>query len=147
MPADYVLARASDGIDEDHAVSDLEMRASVDSKEALLARRQTVMEELAPLAAMHKSNGQGTPADAARKRHRALVAKRILTSISGKEPSEAALERMANADAEHIAFCEQLEADAVRYQVLAAEKEEIDYRLRARETELNCYSAELKLAR
>jgi hypothetical protein len=130
--------------------TELEMRANVPSREALLARKRTLMKELAPLAAMHRSNGQGTPADAGRKRHRAIVSKKILEALKEagqKEPSEAALERMANADGEHIAFCEDLEADAVRYQVLMVEKEEIDYRLRARETELNVYAAELRLAR
>lgn len=128
-------------------VSALESRAEVQSKEWLLAEARRINAELRPLAAMHKSNGQGTPADAARKRHRAMVSKRILTTFDGAKPAENALERMANADPEHIAFCEKLEADAIRYQILAAEKEEIDYRLRARETELNCYAQELRLAR
>jgi hypothetical protein len=126
--------------------TELEMRANVPSREALLARKRTLMQELAPLAAMHRSNGQGTSADAARKRHRDMIATRIRGTMEGS-PSEALLERLANASDEHRAFCEQLEANAVRYQVLMVEKEEIDYRLRARETELNVYAAELRLAR
>jgi hypothetical protein len=130
----------------EYARSPLEARAEVDAKEPLLMRKRDIQRELTRLAALHKGNGQGTPADSARKRHRAMVAKRILTTMQ-KEPSEAALERMANADPEHIAFCNDLEMGAVRYQILAAEKEEIDYRLRARETEINAYSSELRLAR
>lgn len=131
----------------ENEITALESKAEIESKEWLLARKRELTRELAPLAAMHRSNGQGSPADAARKRHRALVAKRILESIQAnghKEPSEAALERMANADEEHRAFCDELQSQATRYNVLMTEKEEIEYRLRARETELNAYTAELK---
>jgi hypothetical protein len=130
----------------ENAVSSLESKADVEAKDWLLARKRELMRELAPLSAMHRSNGQGSPADAARKRHRALMAKRILEEWpkGEKEPSEAALERMANAHEEHRTFCDELQAQAIRYQILQTEKEEIEYRLRARETELNAYTAELK---
>ena len=131
-------------------VSGLESRAEVESKEALLARLREINLELRPLAKLHRTSGHGSPADSKRKRHRALISKQILADMKArgeKEPSEAALERMANADPEHKAFCEELEAGAERYEILMGEKEDVDYRLRARETELNCYSAELRLAR
>lgn len=149
-PADAILALtprsyAHGSTAED--VSALESKSEVQPKEWLLAKKRELMREFGPLAAMHRANGQGTPADAARKRHRALVAKEILDALKAagqKEPSEAALERMANAHEKHVAFCTQLEADAIRYQILAAEKEEIEYRLRARETELNAWTAEVR---
>lgn len=61
------------------------------------------------------------------------------------EPSEAALERMANADLEHVAFCEKLEADFVKFVVLESEIDELNERIRSREIELLCYNAEIKL--
>jgi hypothetical protein len=124
-------------------VSALESRADVDPKEWLLAKKREIMAELNPLAAMHKANGQGSPADSARKRHRAFISKKILEGMA-TPPSETALERMANAHPRHRAFCRKLQDDATRYNVLLGEKEEIDYRLRARETELNAYSSEIK---
>lgn len=130
----------------EHEISHLESKAEVESKEWLLARKREIMRELAPLAAMHRSNGQGSPADAARKRHRALMARRILEEWpqDTKEPSEAALERMANAHEDHQAFCDNLQSEATRYHILSTEKEEIEYRLRARETELNAFTAEMR---
>jgi hypothetical protein len=124
-------------------VSALESKADVDPKEWLLAKKREILAELNPLAAMHRASGQGSPADAARKRHRALVSKMLLKKFT-TPPSEAALERMANAHPRHREFCRQLHEDAIRYNVLLGEKEEIEYRLRARETELNAYSAEMK---
>lgn len=139
-PRSYGVAEVEDEI------SALESKACVEAKDWLLARKRELMTELAPLSAMHRSNGQGSPADAARKRHRAIMAKRILEEWpkDQKEPSETALERMANAHEEHQKFCDELQTQATRYQVLMTEKEEIEYRLRARETELNAYTAELR---
>src|SRR3982751_2620486 len=91
----------------------LEAKADVWSLDELQQKRRNFMKEYAPLAAKFKG-GAVAGTDAARKRHRALVAKRILVDRqqSGeKEPSEAALERMANADTEHIAFCDNLEKE------------------------------------
>jgi hypothetical protein len=124
-------------------ISALESRADVDPKEWLLAKKREILAELNPLAAMHRASGQGSPADNARKRHRAFVSKMLLKTMTSP-PSEAALERMANAHPRHRKFCEKLHEDAIRYNVLLGEKEEIDYRLRARETELHAYTGEMK---
>jgi hypothetical protein len=135
---------------EDTAATDLEGRAQVESLDALHAQRRAKVTEYAPLAARFKGGGgQGSSSDAARKRHRALVAKKILVEMGnpiGKEaPSEAALERQANAHLEHIAFCEKLEEDFVKFIVLENEINELNERIRSREVELRCYNAEIQL--
>lgn len=145
----------------------LEHRAEVDSLEALQQRRRELLKDYAPLAAKFKG-GATAGTDAARKRHRALVAKRILVELhqafeagpkqvaSKKtaglmvpavfdEPSEAALERMANADTEHIAYCDKLESEYTRYILLDNDIQEVNEKIRSREVELYCYNGELRL--
>lgn len=125
----------------------LEHRAEVDSLEALQHRRRALLKDYAPLAAKFKG-GAVAGTDAARKRHRALVAKRLLIEMKQrgeKDPSEAALERMANADTEHIAFCDKLEADYTRFIVIENDIQEINEKIRSREVELYAYNAELRL--
>lgn len=138
----------------------LEQRAEVASLEALQHKRRQLLTEYAPLAAKFKG-GAVAGTDAARKRHRALVAKRILVEQQQlweakakpgvvavgpfKEPSETALERMANADTEHIAFCDKLEADYTRFIVLENDIQEVNEKIRSREVELYAYNAELRM--
>lgn len=145
----------------------LENRAEVDSLEALQQKRRDLMKRYAPLAAKFKG-GAVAGTDAARKRHRALVAKRILVELrqafekgpqqvpSKKtaglmvpavfdEPSETALERLANADTEHIQYCDKLEADYTRFILLENDIDEIREKIRSREVELYAYNAELRL--
>lgn len=146
----------------------LELRASVDSLEALQQRRRDLLKDYAPLAAKFKG-GATAGTDASRKRHRALVAKRILVELrqafdkgpqqvpSKKtaglmvpavwvEPAEVGLERMANADTEHIAFCDKLEADYTRFILLENDIQEINEKIRSREVELYSYNAELRMS-
>jgi hypothetical protein len=145
----------------------LEHRAEVDSLAQLQHRRRELLKDYAPLAARFKG-GATAGTDAARKRHRALVAKRILVQLRQEfakgpqmvpskktanlmvpavfdEPSETALERMANADTEHVGFCEQLEADYTRFILLENDIQEINEKIRSREVELYCYNGELRL--
>lgn len=148
----------------------LEHRAEVDSLEALQQQRRNLLKDYAPLAAKFKG-GATAGTDAARKRHRALVAKRILvelrqafekgpTMLPSKktigliglmvpsvfdEPSETALERMANADTEHIAYCDKLENEYTRFIVLENDIQEVNEKIRSREVELYCYNGELRL--
>jgi hypothetical protein len=125
----------------------LESRAEVDSLEALQAERRELLPRFTKLAAKFRG-GNSASADTKRKQHRALVAKRILADWKAdKEPSEAALERMANADVEHIAFCETIEREFTEYVLLEYRLTEIVERIRNRETCLNVYNAELRLAR
>jgi hypothetical protein len=100
--------------------TDLEARSSVDNLDSLQANR------------------------------RALVAKRILVELDQKgekAPSEAALERMANADIEHIAFCDKLEADFARFILLENDIADVSEQIRNREECLRCWRAELGLSR
>lgn len=138
----------------------LELRASVDSLEMLQQRRRDLLKEYAPLAAKFKG-GATAGTDASRKRHRALVAKRILVQMEQewaakakpgviavgefKAPAETALERMANADTEHIAFCDKLESDYTRFILLENDIQEINEKIRSREVELYSYNAELRM--
>lgn len=139
----------------------IEHRAEIDSLEALQQKRRDLMKEYAPLAGKFKG-GAVAGTDASRKRHRALVAKRILIEAQQaweaknkpgviavgpfKEPSETALERQANADTEHIAFCDQLEKDYTRFIVLENDIQEINEKIRSREVELYAYNAELRMS-
>jgi hypothetical protein len=135
---------------EDTAETDLEGRARVESLDALHARRRAKVEEYAPLAARFKGgSGMGSSSDAARKRHRALIMQKLLIEMGspkGKDaPSETALERMANAHVDHIAFCDNLEMEYVKFIVLENEINELNERVRSREVELRCYNAEIGL--
>lgn len=150
-------SRYREGIPEPKA---LEQRAEVASLEVLQYQRRELMREYAPLAGKFKG-GATAGTDAARKRHRALVAKRILVEMEQawnakakpgviavgefKPPAETALERMANADTEHIAYCDKLESDYTRFILLENDIQEINEKIRSREVELYSYNAELRM--
>lgn len=136
---------AGEMVDGDH--TELENRASVESLEALHDERRQLLPRFAALAAKFKG-GSSASADTKRKQHRALVAKRILaTWESDKPPAETALERMANADVEHIEYCEKMEREFTEYVLLEFKITELAERIRNRETCLNLYNAELRMAR
>ncbi len=124
----------------------VEARADVDNLDALQAKRRGLVKQLAPLAAKFKG-GTTAGSDSARKRHRALVAKRILLSLKPDEkaPAEVALERMANADIEHIEFCEKLENDFARFVILENDVADVTEQIRNREECIRVYRAELGL--
>lgn len=147
----------------------LEAKADVWSLDELQQKRRELLKEYAPLAAKFKG-GATAGTDAARKRHRALVAKRILVELKQEfekgpqqvpskktagvmvpavfvEPSEAALERMANADTEHIKFCDQLEREYTRYILLDNDIQEINEKIESRQVELYAYNAEIRMSR
>jgi hypothetical protein len=130
-------------------VSELESRASVSSLEGLQQERRELVKKIAPLAARFKG-GNSTSGDTVRKRHRALVMKRIAATQfkdDAKGPSEALLERLANADIEHIDFCDKIEQDFIRYTLLENDIADINEQVRSREECLRCYRAELGLER
>jgi len=151
-PSQRPAGDAGDLVDDDGVLERdaLESRADVDGLEALQHRRRQLVKQNAPLAARFKGGtGQGSSSDAARKRHRAIVAKIILaTEFQGKTPpSEAALERMANAHEKHIEFCDQLEKDFAKFTVLEDEIASVTERIRDREERLRCWRAEMMLGR
>ena len=136
---------------EELAKTDLEARAEADSLELLHHQRRMVLREIAPLAAIFEG-GQTPLADGIRKQHRALVSRDLLVEMrqrgelkEGKDLSEAALERMANVDARHVAFVQTLERARVRYVLLKGQVSEVQEKIRNREFVLLCYQAELKL--
>lgn len=139
----------------------VEARAEVDSLEALQHKRRELLKDYAPLAAKYKGGrGQGSLADSARKRHRALIMQKILIEMKQewgknlrpgevvgvwKEPSESALERLANAHIDHIAFCQDLEDDVTRYIVLENEVKEIDEKIESRLAEMRFVTSEMRM--
>jgi hypothetical protein len=136
----------SDGVLECTAV---ESRADVDSLDALQSKRRALVKQYAPLAARFKG-GAIAGSDAARKRHRALIAKSILIDAKQrgeKDPSEAALERMANADPRHIEYCDALEREFARFVLLENDIADVSEQIRNREECLRVYRAELGLGR
>lgn len=139
----------------------IESRAEVDSLELLQHARRVLLKDYAPLAAKYKGGrGQGSLADSARKRHRALVMQKILIEMrqefdkglkpgvivgAFKEPSESALERLANAHIDHIAFCQDLEDDVTRFIVLENEVKEIDEKIESRLAEMRFVTSEMRM--
>lgn len=144
------------------APTDREIRAEIPSLEELQQRRRELMKVYAPLAAKYKgSRGQGSLADSARKRHRALIMQKILVELKQvwdkptgnpsivrgpfKEPSESALERMANAHTEHIKFCNDVEKEVQRYILLENDIDEINEIIQSRQAEIYAYTKEIGL--
>lgn len=128
----------------------LESRAECANLEALQEKRRKLVKENAPRAAKFRGgSGNGSPTDAARKRHRAAISKLILDEKfkNTNPPSEVALERMANADDRHIKFCEELEKDCAKFLVTENDIADITEQIRDREERLRCYRSELGLSR
>jgi hypothetical protein len=127
----------------------VESRADVENLDALQAKRRALVATYAPLAAKFKG-GAIAGSDAARKRHRALIAQSILATMEQKgekAPSEAALERMANAHVDHIEFCNALEREFTRFILAENDIADVTEQIRNREECLRVYRAELGLAR
>jgi hypothetical protein len=133
---------------ETYATKAVESRAEVDCLEELQAKRREIIEHYAPLAVRFQG-GNTRLIDAIRKQHRAIVSKKILSELpaGSKEPSEVALERMANAHPDHIAFVEGIESDGVAYIQMQNAITEIEEKIQSRQTEMNIYNTEIKLAR
>jgi hypothetical protein len=137
-------------VDEDGVLQHtaLEARAEVANLEELQAKRRALVKTFAPLAAKFRG-GQVAGSDAARKRHRAMISNLILRDVrerGEKDPSETALERMANADERHIQFCKALEDQFADYIMLENDIAEVTEQIRNREECLRAYRAELSLA-
>lgn len=149
------------------APTDRELRAEVPSLEWLHHRRRELKKEWKPLEAMYGgSRGQGSFSDAERKRNRDYTATQIETALrlahdemkakaakpgsalvigEFKAPSEAYLERLANAHPDHIAFCRKMKEEVERYLELENQIAEIEELIRSREIELYSYNREISL--
>lgn len=148
------------------APTDRELRAEVPSLDELQHRRRELKKEWRPLEALYGgSRGQGSPSDAARKRHRDLIATQIEKALRAqydemkakaktnsslvigewKQPSEAYLERLANAHPDHIAEVKKMQADTERLLELEEDIDIIQEQIRSREIELYSYNKEIGL--
>lgn len=149
------------------APTDRELRAEVQSLDWLHHRRRELKDEWKPLEALYGgSRGQGSFSDAARKRHRDFIATEIEKTLKAqhdelkakaakpgsslvigdfKPPSEAYLERLANAHADHIAFCANMKKEVERYLELENQIDEVQELIRTREIELYSYNKEIGL--
>lgn len=144
------------------APTDRELRAEVPSLEALQHQRRQLVKQCAPLSAKFGgSRGQGSPMDSIRKRHRALIMKSIVVEMRQEwekptgnpsivrgvfsEPAENKLERLANADPRHIQFCDDLEKECARYDVLQDDIKALNEQIQSRLAELYAYNKEIGL--
>lgn len=144
------------------APTDRELKADIPSLEWLQHRRRQLVKECAPLSAKFGgSRGQGSPMDSIRKRHRALIMKSIVIEMRQEwekpsenksivrgafsEPAENKLERLANADPRHIQFCDDLEKECARYELLQDDIKSLNEQIQSRLAELYAYNKEIGL--
>lgn len=144
------------------AATDRELRAEIPSLEALQQRRRELYKEYAPLRARFGgSRGQGSLSESIRKRHRAIMMQKIVIEMKQEwetpsknpsivrgqftEPAENKLERMANAHPDHIVFCNKLEKDCTRFEVLANDIQDINEQIASRQAEIYSYNKEIGL--
>lgn len=140
---------------ENTAPTDLEARIGLPSLEALQYERRLLVKKIAPLEALFGSGGDRWTAK--RRQHRDTIAKQILLDLQPKDigtqlgvsdwkrPSDAALERMANADPRHVTFCEETEAKFADYMILKCSLSEIEELIASREYTSRYLTAELRL--
>ena len=142
--ADYAATYFDPETGETVQRSDIETRASVESLDHLNAAIAALMVEFAPLSNLFR--GQGETAHAARKRHRAVIGKRLEVDYNAKNAKPMAqdqVERWAGADEEHVKFCDDLEMKGIRYEQLRACKEALEARRDSRQTELSFVGKEI----
>lgn len=140
----------------------LEERADTYSLEGLQSERRALIAKLKPLEFLFGSGGDREAAT--RRRHRdgiatliareleeayldaPLTAERVLRK-DFKPPSEAALERMANDDPRHVAFCQTIEDEFDTWYTLKNELADIQEQIETRPVEIRAYTAEIGLSR
>lgn len=143
------------------APTDRELRAEVPSLEELQHQRRLLVKQCAPLSAKFGgSRGQGSPMDNNRKRHRSLIMQKMVVEMhqawektlkpgvivgTFNEPAENKLERMANAHPEHIEFCNHLEKECARYELLQDDIKALNEQIQSRLAELYSYNKEIGL--
>lgn len=126
--------------------AELEERVGVDSMEKLHDARRGLMEQLAPLKALHGHNGLFD--DKRKGLLEALkVRARLKITQDGGKATEGAVDALAYADEQYERFLDNGVDDRINYIRLQNEVDEIAERVRSREIELLVFNAELKLAR
>lgn len=121
----------------------LETRAEVASLTWLHYQRRILVRGMAPLARLF--DGKPKNADAKRKQHRQVIGTLIQREqrIEG-EKIESKLERLANGDARHIAFCRHMDALEDKYYEARNAFLELGDLIRDREIGLQSYNSELR---
>lgn len=122
----------------------LEARAEVPSLLFLHYRRRVLIRELAPLARLFDAKNP-KPADTKRRQHRDVVGTLIAREqgITG-DRIESKLERLANGDPRHIAFCRHMDALEDKYYEARNAFVELQDLIRDREIGLQSYNSELR---
>jgi hypothetical protein len=121
----------------------VEQRYEVPALAALHHRRRELARALAPLSALFE--GKAPLADAKRKQHRHA----IMSLVAGEQhitgdKVESKLERLANADKRHLAFCEHLETLHVKFTLGRVALMELNEEIRDREETLRLATAEVR---
>lgn len=141
---DAMLREAGEFSDGELGKTALESRAEIPALARLHHHRRVLARALAPIAALFE--GGRTPAvEAKRKQHRQVIGTLIAKEqgIAG-DKQEARLERLANADPRHLAFCEHLDALRVKYYLGRVALLEVNEEIRDREQAQAIYNAELR---
>jgi hypothetical protein len=122
----------------------VESRAEVESLDALHAERRALLADFARLRALHGPFGAF---DAKRKAMLSAVAVRVRMELQakGEKTTEAFIDAAAHADEQYQRFLDESVREKVAFIEADTRMNEIEERIRSRETELNCYRAELGL--
>lgn len=126
--------------------SALESRAEAESLDELHCQRRALLNQLAPLKALHGPFGTW---DAKRKQLVELlkVKHRVRLMAEGVKTTEAMIDAEAHADEQYAAFIDASTRDKAEFLVLDNEYQELNERIRNREFCILAYNAELKLTR
>ncbi len=133
----------ADGVE---LMTEMEAKASIDSLDALHAKRRQILPEYALLRALHGPNGKW---DARRKARleAAKIGARIDLVKTGEKVTEALVDAMGHGDAGYVQFIEDGITGATRYVELDAEMTEIEEQLENRTAMLYAWGRELGLQR
>lgn len=124
-----------------------EAKVGVNALDAELDLYRQHSEYMAPLAAIF-DGGQNPLADGMRKQHRAWVAGELLTTGTlGEKVSEAALERIANADPRHLRYAAAIRRLEDAYNRLWRDRRALERMLAERDHRIGTYNTELRNTR
>jgi hypothetical protein len=127
-------------------VRPIEERAEVDALGDLHQRRRTLLDQLAPLKALHGPFGVF---DDRRKQlcETLKIRARAELTAQGVRVTEAAVDAHAYADPQYETLLDEAVTARIEYLKLENQLSELNERIRSRELELNVYAAEVRLAR
>lgn len=130
----------------DDSRTPLEARAEIDALQALHARRRAIVAALAPLRALHGMNGCW---DAKRKQllEACKVRARMLLQQKNEKTTESYIDALGHTDSQYERFLDESIQAKIEWVLKENEMAELTDLIRNRETCLNAYNAELKLAR